>query len=108
MAQDTPQVKKIRDLRSTGMSLREIAEKLNIQRSAVEEVLNKFPAKEETKAENKVRLEKEKADELVADTKAETKQQLSDERAKNKKRIEAATSEKKAAVKEGDSENKGK
>lgn len=35
----SPQVKKIRDLRSTGMSLREIAEKLKITRLQVEKAL---------------------------------------------------------------------
>ena len=38
-AEPTPQVKKIRDLRSTGCSLREIAERLNISRKEVETVL---------------------------------------------------------------------
>lgn len=35
----TPQEKKIKDLRSTGLSLREIAEKLKISRSQVEDAL---------------------------------------------------------------------
>ena len=41
MAQETPQVKKIKDLRSTGLSLREIAERLKIKRIDVENALSK-------------------------------------------------------------------
>ena len=49
-AEPTPQVKKIKDLRSTGISLREIAERLNISRSEVEKVLSVKPKVEEAKA----------------------------------------------------------
>jgi len=40
----TPQEKKIKDLRGTGLSLREISEKLNISRKKVEEALAIKPA----------------------------------------------------------------
>ena len=39
----TPQVKKIKDLRGTGCSLREIAEQLKISRKEVERVLSIAP-----------------------------------------------------------------
>ena len=39
MVQATPQVKKIKDLRASGSSLREIAEKLKISRKVVEDAL---------------------------------------------------------------------
>ena len=49
----TPQVKKIHDLRSTGIGLRDIAERLNISRSEVEKVLSVKPKVEEVKAKAK-------------------------------------------------------
>ncbi len=51
----TPQEKKIKDLRSTGCSLREIAEKLKIARKEVERVLAIKP-----KAEAKPKTEAKK------------------------------------------------
>ena len=49
-AEPTPQVKKIHDLRSTGISLREISELLNISRVEVEKVLSVKPKVEAVKS----------------------------------------------------------
>ena len=83
----TPQQKKAIDMRSTGMSLREIAEKLNIQRRQVEVLLEVgiTATKEEEKVEEEVEGEeaeetedgKETADKTSSETKEDKDKQES-------------------------------